>query len=274
VSGGTQSARAVVRSAVIAAAGLLAAANAQAEPTCISAYEQTQTLRKDGKPAAAKAQALVCAREACPALLARDCTKWLSELEVMVPTVVLDPRSPSGAARTDVRVKLDGAPFADRIDGKALAVEPGPHTFAFEADGAAPVERAVLVREGDKLARITVTLGADAARPVPLGVWVFGGAAVVALGTSALFVVDGFAKKSDLDACKPRCAASDVDAMSSSFTVADVALGAGVVAGAAALYLYLARPAASSTTTGARVQAVPFASPRPGGGALGVLARF
>jgi hypothetical protein len=174
-------------------------------------------------------------------------------------------------------VKLDGAPFADRIDGKAVAVEPGPHTFAFEAEGVAPVERAVLVREGDKLARITVTLGGGehtAARPIPLGVWVFGGASLVALGTSAFFAVEGFAKKSDLDACKPRCAASDVDAMSSSFTVADVALGAGVVAGAAALYLFVARPAASSTTTGARVQAVPFAAPRSGGGAFGVLARF
>jgi hypothetical protein len=264
---------------------VLGASSASADATCISAYEQTQTLRKDGKPAAAKTQAAICARESCPALLTKDCTKWLAELEAVIPSIVLDPRTPAGAVRTDVRVKLDGAALAEKIDGKSIPLEPGSHTIVFEADGAAPVERAIVVRDGEKHKKVTVTLApaaetkTNADRPIPLGVWIFGGASVVALATSAVFAIDGLGKKSDLDQCKPRCAAADIDAMSTSFTLADVALGAGVMAGAAAIYLFLTRPSAEAPTSavagaGARVRPVPFAAPLPGGGAVGVTARF
>jgi hypothetical protein len=266
----------------VAAVLVLASGAARADATCISAYEQTQTLRKDGKPLAAKGQALVCAREACPALLTKDCTKWLSELDAVIPTVVLDPRTPAGGLRTDVRVKVDGVTVSEKLDLKPLALEPGSHSFVFEAEGAAPAERTLLLREGEKNKKVTMTLSpaADAkagARPVPLGVWLFGGASVVALATSAVFAIDGLGKKSDLDGCKPRCAPADVDAMSSSFTFADVALGAGVMAGAAAVYLFLTRPSAEGSpgaTSAARLRPAPYAAPLDGGGAFGVLGRF
>ena len=165
-------------SSAIAVAVVLGAASAQADPTCIAAYEQTQTLRKDGKPAAAKVQASICARDVCNALLTKDCNKWLVELEGAIPSVVLDPRTPAGALRTDVRVKVDGAPLTDKIDGKPLPVEPGSHVFVFEADGSAPAERTLVLREGEKNKKVTVTLAAAAAaegrsdeRPMPLGVW-------------------------------------------------------------------------------------------------------
>jgi hypothetical protein len=276
--------RVAASSVALAVAVLLAAPPASAEPTCITAYEQTQTLRKDGKPLASKAQAALCARDSCPALLAKDCTKWLAELDAVIPTVVLDPRTPAGALRTDVRVKLDGATLNEKIDGRPIPLEPGAHTFVFDADGAAPVEHSLVLKEGEKNKKVTVSLAAPvtssgaeasgAGRPVPLGVWLFGGAAVVALATSAGFAIDGLGKKSDLEQCKPRCAAADVNAMSSSFTLADVALGAGVMAGAAAVYLFLTRPSAEASSTpgsaSARARTTPFASPLPGGGAVGV----
>jgi hypothetical protein len=276
--------RVAVSSVALALALLVAAPPASADPTCITAYEQTQTLRKDGKPLASKAQAALCSRDSCPALLTKDCTKWLAELDAVIPTVVLDPRTPAGALRTDVRVKLDGAALNEKIDGRPIPLEPGAHTFVFEADGAAPVERSLVLKENEKNKKVTVSLaasvtpaGSDASgpgRPVPLGVWLFGGAAVVALATSAVFAIDGLGKKSDLEQCKPRCAASDVDAMSSSFTLADVALGAGVMAGAAAVYLFLTRPSAEASSTpasaSARPRTTPFAMPLPGGAAVGV----
>ena len=273
--------------ASVALALLLTAPAARADASCISAYEQTQTLRKDGKPLASKTQAAICSRESCPALLTKDCTKWLAELEAVIPTVVVDARTSAGAPRTDVRVKIDGAPApssGDKLDGKPIQLEPGAHTFVFETDGAPPVERTLVLKEGEKNKKLTVTFagppsdGAEPqsapSRPVPLGVWIFGGASIVALATSAAFAIDGLGKKSDLDACKPRCAGSDVDAMSSSFTLADVALGAGVMAGAAAVYLFLTRPSVDSHESSARARATPFARPLPGGGAFGVTARF
>jgi hypothetical protein len=267
---------------------LVAEGAAHADNTCISAYEQAQTLRKDGKPVAAKAQAVICAREACPALLTKDCNKWLAELEAASPTVILDPRAPSGGLRADVRVKLDGTLLTEKIDGRAIPIEPGSHTFVFEAEGATPAETTIVLREGEKNKKITATLSPPVAvqeksRPIPLGVWVFGGATVVALATATVFGIQGLSKKSDLDDCKPHCSPSDVDSMSSTFTIADVALGAGVMAGAAALYLLLTRPEVASQAKEketAVTKAVPYAAPLTArgtglaGGVLGLSARF
>jgi hypothetical protein len=267
----------------VAIAIVLASGSAHADATCISAYEQTQTLRKDGRPLAAKAQAAMCALPSCPALLTKDCTKWLAELEGVIPTVVLDPRSPAGGLRRDVRVKVDGVAVMEKLDLKPLPLEPGTHTFVFEAEGSAPVERTLMLRDGEKNKKLTVTMtpamdATEGSRPIPLGVWIFGGASVVALATSAVFAIDGLAKKSDLDSCKPRCAPADVDAMSSSFTLADVALGAGVMAGAAAVYLLLTRPSGeaggTAGTAHARLRPTPYAAPLAGGGAAGFSARF
>lgn len=262
---------------------VLVSSPARADSACISAYEQAQTLRKDGKPTAAMAQAAICARSDCPALLTKDCTKWLAELEQLSPTVRLEAQTPEGVRPNDVHVTLDGVALTEAIGGKPLHVEPGSRVFVFQAPGAKAVERTVVVKEGDKDKKVVVTLAAAEpradGRPVPLGVWIFGGVSVVALATSVVFAVDGFSKKGDLDECKPRCAAADVDAMSSSFTVADVALGAGAVAGAAALYLFLTRPhlegpSGPSRSSSASAAPAPFAAPLRGGGALGVTGRF
>jgi len=263
---------------------VLVASAAHADATCISAYEQTQTLRKDGKLVAAKAQAAVCAQTSCPALLTKDCSKWLSELDALIPSVILDPRTAAGGLRADVRVKLDGVALAEKIDGKPLLLEPGAHTFVFEADGAAPVERTLALREGDKNKKITVTLAPPVEvrteeRPVPTGVWIFGGVSVVALTASAVLAATALGKKSDLDACKPRCAPDDVNAMTVRFTMADVALGAGVMAGAAALYLFFTRPTAEANAArtgrlGPIRAASPFATPLSGGAAVGFTTRF
>jgi len=270
-----------MKRALLAVLPLLAlAGNAHAadKEACISAYEQTQTLKKDGHVLAAKAQAAVCAREGCPALLAKDCTRWLAELEHSTPSVVLDPHSSSGAELVDVRVKVDGTPLVDRIDGKAVPVDPGSHTFRFEPAEGAPYERVVVVREGEKNRRITVTLesaAAKAARPVPTGVWIFGGVSLVALGAATVFTIDGLSRKSDLDACKPRCNADDVDAMSTRFTMADFALGAGVAAGAAAVYLFVTRPSGAEKAERTSAAALPYAVPTPSGGlAVGLDGRF
>ncbi len=228
-------------------------AEGAAKDECITAYEQTQSLRKDGKLLASKAQAQICARAECPAILSKDCTKWSAELEASIPTVVFDAHSPKYTELVDVRVKENGATVAERIDGKSVHIDPGQHTFVFEMEGAPPVEKVVVVKEGEKNRRVSAVLSpqgepaqtpraAEGERPIPLGVWIFGGASALAFVTSAVFAIDGLAKKSALDDCKPHCSPDDVDAMSARFTFADVALGAGVMAGAAAAYLYLTRP--------------------------------
>ena len=243
--------RAVSLVMLVAATTVESPSLADPKDACIVAYEQTQTAKRDGKLVDARAQAALCARPECDVLLTKDCARWMRELDASIPSVVLEARTPRGTELTDVHVTLDGAPLVERLDGKGLDLDPGKHVFRFERRGASAQET-VLVREGERNRRVRVVLGDDARGPpgevespgVPTGVFLFGGAAIVAFGVATAFAIDGFAKKNALDECKPRCAPSDVDAMSARFTVADVALGAGVMAAVAATYLFLTRPAA------------------------------
>ena len=232
--------RALLVALLVAVPGV---ARAQAKDPCITAYEQAQTLRKDGKFIEAREQAQVCARDTCPAILVKDCTRWIAELDASTGSVLFEAKTTSGKELTDVRVTIDGHVVTSKLDGHSIPVDPGKHTFHFERRGATYDETA-LVREGEKNRRITATFpeSEPASKGLPTGFWIFGGASIVALGTATFFALDGMGKKDDLEACKPRCAPSDVDAMSASFTIADVALGAGVVAVAATVYLLLARP--------------------------------
>jgi hypothetical protein len=218
-------------------------AHAQAKDPCITAYEQAQTLRKDGKFIDAREQAQLCARDACPAILVKDCTRWIGDLDASTGSVVCEAKTASGKELTDVRVTIDGNVVTSRLDGRPIPVDPGKHAIHFERRGMT-FDETVLVREGEKNRRITATFSEAPAesKGLPAGFWIFGGVSIVALGTATIFALDGMAKKDDLEACKPRCAPSDVDAMSASFTVADVALGAGVVAVAATVYVLLSRP--------------------------------
>jgi hypothetical protein len=242
--------RAVLVVALVAAPNI---AWAQAKDPCITAYEQAQTLRKDGKFITAREQAMVCARDACPAILVKDCTRWIGELEASTGSVVCEAKTTNGKSVSDVRVTVDGRELTTRLDGRSLPIDPGKHTFHFERAGET-FDETVLVREGEKNRRITATFPERAgdAPGLPTGFWVFGGISIVALGTATFFALDGMAKKDDLEACRPRCAPNDVDAMSASFTVADVALGAGVVAVAATIYLLLSRPKDASYASSSR----------------------
>jgi hypothetical protein len=223
------------------------------DAACIQSYEQTQTLRREGKLRDARDAATKCARDTCPAILAKDCTTWMSELESSIPTLVFDVRGPAGEEVTQVKVLLDGQPLVERIEGKSVPVDVGSHVFRFEpADGkGSPVEQRIVVHEGDRNRKISVTLGggtpgAVGSRAIPLPALVFGGVGVVALGVGTVFAISGSSKESDLDACKPSCPADDVNSVSSSYAVADILLSAGVVSLAAAAVFFLTRPGAST----------------------------
>lgn len=230
----------------VALMALPAVAHADEKDPCISAYTDAQSRRKDGKLVEAQREASLCAKPECPAMLAKDCHKWQTELETTIPSLLVEARSQSGAEVTGLRVIVDGASAAD--PSRAIPVDPGSRLVRVEAPGHGAIERLVVVREGEKNHKVAFVLARESSAPtdakgsIPTGVWIFGGASVVALAVSGVFALDGLSRKSDLDGCKPHCAAADVDAMSARFTMADVALGAGVMAGLAAVWLYLTRP--------------------------------
>ena len=219
---------------------------------CVSAYEETQSLRKEGQLRKARERVLTCVQESCPAVVRKDCAQWLPEIEASIPTIVFEVRGPSGGETSDVRVFFDGQLLAERLDGKAIAVEPGEHTFRYEligasgakpieasqpggvsssparsrfsieasppggvssspATGRASIEERVVVREGEKNRKLTVSFAANGAggKPadpavapadtavdaeggggVPPLAWVLGGVGVVGIGAFATLGLD------------------------------------------------------------------------------------
>ncbi|WP_437616872.1 hypothetical protein WMF20_23505 [Sorangium sp. So ce834] len=163
-------ARPLAVAVAIAAALALTGARAHAQPhkrACAAAYERAQGLRRDGKLLAAREALIACSQPTCPAAAVADCGPWLAEVEKSLPTVVIAARDAHGRERLDVRVLVDGRPLAAALDGKALPVDPGPHTFRYEPASGPAVEERVLIREGEKNRAITVILGASSAGAPP-----------------------------------------------------------------------------------------------------------
>ncbi len=150
----------------VAAALALTGARARAEPhkrACAAAYERAQGLRRDGKLLAAREALIACSQPTCPAAAVADCGPWLAEVEKSLPTVVIAARDAHGRERLDVRVLVDGRLLAAALDGKALPVDPGPHTFRYQPAWGPAVEERVLIREGEKNRALTLPLGAPSA---------------------------------------------------------------------------------------------------------------
>jgi hypothetical protein len=140
----------------VAAAPSARAADTKSE--CIAAADAGQSLRDDGHYRAARDAFLRCARDACPAIIARSCSGWLRRLEDAMPTVVLSAQDERGDPLSTVHVTLDGAPFVDTLDGRGVAVDPGQHVFHFEQDARVPAEASVTLRAGAKDVAVRVTL--------------------------------------------------------------------------------------------------------------------
>lgn len=263
---------------VVAVLGSAAASRAQAPPdtsklTCAVAYEQGQRLRNDGRLLAARAQLQLCSDNACPAVLRGDCTRWLTEVDLSIPTVVLSARDSRGTELGEVRVELDGKLLTTSLDGRPVQVDPGEHTFRFVA-GEKSIEREVTLDVGDRDSRIAVSFGPraeptradDAGVGIPTASWVLAGVGVVGLAGFGYFALDGRSKKSDLDDCKPGCDPDDVDAARRSFLIGDVFLAVGVSALAGATLVYATSP--SERPTGLRI------SPAIGLGRAAIVGRF
>jgi len=122
---------------------------AEHKQECVAAYDAGQKFKLKDQLVAAQQQFLVCAQAACPEVVSGDCARWLSEVDARLPTVVR-ARTRSGKELVDVRVSVDGQLLKERLDGKALAMDPGVRTFNWEAPGLEPQQQTVVVHEGAK----------------------------------------------------------------------------------------------------------------------------
>ena len=239
---------------------------------CVGANTKAQSLRRDGKFGAARAELATCVDASCPALVRDDCIQRLDELDRAQPTIVFDARDNQGHDVSEVTVEVDGRPFAQRLDGIAVAVDPGEHTFTFEAKGRPPkITRKFVLREGEKGRREPILLGA--APPVHGGVSMLGssrgeaaplgtqrvvalaalGVGLVGIGTGVAFAVQANAKSNDANEICPASLCPDDRALrmnrdarvAGNLATVAFAVGAAGVAGAVVLWL-TAKPSPSS----------------------------
>jgi len=163
--------RFLLATCAVAACGLVSATS-RADPTkdqCVDAHAKAQDLRRSSNFSAARDQLRQCSSApSCPALIRDDCTKRLDELEGAQPTLVFEVKDAAGNDLSAVKVTIDGALLTERLGGTALSVDPGEHTFTFEAGGLTPLTRKLIIREAQKDRRESITLAALVARRLEL----------------------------------------------------------------------------------------------------------
>ena len=274
-------------------------ASASESDACVEAYEDGQQRRAAGQFVAAKRAFERCAARSCPAVTQPDCATWLAEIDATLPTIVIAVRDAEGRDRDDASVEVDGVRAADRLDGRAMPVDPGKRRVRVRLDAQ---ERTVelLVREGERGRIVAVSFdepgdsveaatGSDreaerddapaSGASIPVGAWVLGGVGVAGMGVFAtlggLFVAE---RKVALLGCAPRCSDEVVEGLRGKALAADVGLGVGLgglVAGAAwALVAASSADAAASVGASSRVALAPWGGPVPGGAVLGLAAEF
>lgn len=235
-----------------------------ADPTvseCLSASDASLTSAGNHQLRAERRALLICASPSCPTEIKKECARRVDEVNAALPTVVFEAKNGAGKDLTDVKVSMDGEVLAERLDGTALAVDPGKHTFVFETAGEATVTEELVTREGEKGRRETIQFGTPAAPATGGGshdaganggglsrqkvaAIVVASIGVASLGTGGAFGVIAMQKKKDAEKLCPGDECPDQtgsDAWSKAKTAGTIstigfAVGGAAIAGAALLW--------------------------------------
>jgi hypothetical protein len=259
--------RVAVASFVALAALMVGALPASADDVvvCARAAEQAESLRSAARFLTARERLLQCVDQKCPLVVRRDCSRWLTEVDAQIPSLVFRAQRTDGSDMTNVRVYVDGRQVADQLSGRAIPLDPGSHRVRYvvpASEGGGSIEAKVLVAEGEQHRVLNLTVPAPSpgespapaaaaastatgSRPVPGLTWALGSVAVGAgVASAALLIAGNSDYDSLLNGCGQthRCTSGQVTGVRALYFSGDVALGAAVVALGGGLWSFLARP--------------------------------
>ena len=265
------------------------------DAACIAASEQGLTLRRQGKLQKALEQLAACADPSCPGEVKAECASRIADVDKAMPTLVLAATDGSGNDLRDVKVTMDGTPLLTTLDGRPVSIDPGSHVFHFEAAGQPPVDKTLVLREGEKDRSEVVMIGtpppapASASSPPPEATprpswWttqrtlavVAGGVGVAGLVVGSVF---GGLAMSDQSQEKSNCSTSgcpnrgqanaDFTTGGQNATVSTIGFVAGgVLVAAGAVLFFTAHDAPAAPATG-RLYLAPSTAPGASGLLLG-----
>jgi hypothetical protein len=226
-----------------AAPGQGQASDSKAE--CIEQSELGQRLALDRKLVEARSHFVACARALCPVAVVRDCTQQLTKLDDSIATVVASARDTDTGAPLAFSLRVDGARTPVALDGSAMPLDPGVHTFEFLLPSGRAQSYRLTVPEGAKLLRVAASFEMGNAKPgpIPVSAWIAGAAGVAGVIVTAVFGIESLTQWETLHSESPtKYTAADVTALETKEAVADVAFGVGVVGLGTAAALILLRP--------------------------------
>jgi hypothetical protein len=286
---------------------VLAAPRARADgdpmAECIAASDKGIDLRKQGKLVEARQALATCAAASCGADISNVCRKRIADINATLPSIVFLPKDGAGRDIVGVTITVDGAGASQVLDGRAIPLDPGAHTFRFEAAGEAPVERSFVIVEGarDRQERIDIgptqaaspsvpaTSQAPPAPPPPpsgsshrTAVYAVGAAGIVGVAVGSVF---GLLASSQWSTSKTDCATksscsnypravSEHDTAATDATVSTVAFIVGGAALATSAVLFLTTPGSASTTGRSETSLRLEARAAPGGAGLTLVGGF
>lgn len=222
---------------------------------CLEAYAEGQRARKRGAFSEAHEALTFCGGASCPQALHADCLRWLDEVEAATPTSVFRVVDATGRQLQGVRVSVNGG-AKQRLNGRALTLDPGKHALVFEREGYRSLKRSFTFSEGEKLVVREVQLERtqDAATAVGTNspsfpaegspsltpAWVSAGVSAAGFAGFAYFALSARSDDRALEQCIPNCSVPRVDEVERQYLWANISLGVGVAGllGAAAWVLF------------------------------------
>ena len=254
---------------------------------CARAYENSQEQRGAGAIFSARLELQRCRRDDCPAFIRSDCSRWSNEVEAQQPTVIFSAKRGSQPL-TEVRVTIGDRVLVERLNERAVELDPGEYDFRFETSDGGRIVLHALIQPGnkDRLVQVEFAPSAQAqtahvdqrpprsaahsagsaeptvrgpaaekrAPAAPAGVlpWVFLAVGAASLGTGVGLSVWGHNQELHLrETCAPTCTDAQVQPVSTKYLLSNISFGVGLVSLSTAAYLFLRQPGPERIAEGA-----------------------
>lgn len=127
--------------------------------SCQSDYRDAVRLERAGHLLESARLFESCDQARCSAVVRRQCADRATQVASDTPSVVPFVTDASGDPVVDVPVSMDGDVLTDRVDGRAIPVDPGMHTFTVRTSRGVKRSRKVMILEGQRNREIALSFG-------------------------------------------------------------------------------------------------------------------